>query len=126
MGKSIFFDIEFILLVASSLVIPIAIYVYLFKKQAISRISILLFASVLIALSAVDVYLLQSLAASAKSSLSAAEDNVFSSGLSIALYILPAVFAGIAVNLVSHILSRHLDEAELEFRHKKGRMGKAK
>jgi len=53
----------------------------------------------------------------------AVEDKVFSSGLSIALYILPAVFAGIAVNLVSHIFSKHLDEAELEFQQEKGPSG---
>lgn len=115
MKESVFFDLEFALLVASSFVVPISIYVYLFKKQAISRASILVFASVLIALSALDVFLLQILAESAKATLSTIDDKVFSSGLSIALYILPAIFAGIAVNLVSHILNNHLDEAERKF-----------
>ncbi|MFZ4481081.1 MAG: hypothetical protein ACOYNZ_14440 [Rhodoferax sp.] len=115
MANSVFFDLEFIVLVASSLVVPTAIYFYLLRKQAISRVSILLFASVLIALSALDVYLLQLLAMSAKASLSKVDDTVFSSELSIAVYILPAVFAGIAVNLVSNILNKHLDAAELKF-----------
>ncbi|MCX7168879.1 MAG: hypothetical protein NTY41_00930 [Proteobacteria bacterium] len=115
MRDSIFFDLEFFLLVASSLIVPIGIYIYLFRKAAISRNSILAYACVLIALSALDVFLLQSLAESAKSTLSVIDDKIFSSGLSIALYILPAIFAGIAVNLISHILNRHLDEAETKF-----------
>lgn len=122
MRESVFLDLEFLILIVSSLVIPIGIYVYLFHKQAISRNSILAFALVLIGLSAVDVFLLQSLAESARSTPSIADDKIFASGLSIALYILPAIFAGVAVNLVSHILNKHLDEAEQAFerqpRHK--------
>jgi hypothetical protein len=60
------------------------------------------------------------LAASAKASLSTVDDRIFSSELSIALYIIPAAFAGIAVNLVSNILSKHLDEAELRFQKQTG------
>lgn len=115
MKDSVFFDLEFILLVSSSLVIPIGIYIYLYRKTVISRSSIMIFASILIALSGIDVFLLQTLAESAKSTLSTFDDKVFASGLSIALYILPAIFAGIAVNLVSHILNLHLDEAEKRF-----------
>lgn len=115
MTDSVFFDFEFFLLVASSLVLPIGIYYHLYRKRAISRKSVLGYAVILIALSAIDVLLLQSLGESAKSSLSALDDKIFSSGLSIALYILPAIFAGIAVNLISHILNIHLDEAERRF-----------
>ena len=112
MRESVFVELEFILLVASSLVIPVAIYIYLFRIQTISRLSVLAFSVILIALSAADVYLLQTLAEAAKSTLSALDDKVFSSGLSVALYVLPAIFAGIAVNLISHLLNKHLDEAE--------------
>ncbi|MNV98981.1 hypothetical protein D3C71_1942950 [compost metagenome] len=66
-------------------------------------------------ISGVDVYLLQSLAAVAKNTPSLADDAVFISELSIALYILPVVFGGIGVNLISHVLLRHLTEAEKRF-----------
>ncbi|MCX7178667.1 MAG: hypothetical protein NTX56_07810 [Proteobacteria bacterium] len=115
MADSVFFDLEFFLLVGSSLVLPMGIYFYLYRRRAISRKSVLGYAAILIALSVIDVLLLQSLAASAKSTLSTIDDQIFSSGLSVALYILPAIFAGIAINLVSHILNIHLDEAEKKF-----------
>ena len=120
MTNGVFLDLELIVLVGASLVVPIAIYRHLLQTQAISRVSILLFASILIALSGLDVYLLKSLAVSAKASPSNVDDKVFSSKLSIALYILPAVFSGISVNLVSNILSKHLDEAELRFQQQTG------
>jgi len=115
MADSVFFDLEFFFLVVSSLVLPMGIYFYLYRRRAISRRSVLGYAAILIALSAIDVLLLQSLAESAKLTLSTIDDQIFSSGLSVALYILPAIFAGIAVNLVSHILNNHLDEAEKKF-----------
>ncbi|HUW50477.1 MAG TPA: hypothetical protein VMV75_05610 [Sulfuricella sp.] len=115
MNESVFFKLEFFLLLACSIVIPIAIYIFLLRKRAISRRTILLFAVILIALSAADIFLLQSLAALAKTTLSTFDDKVFSSELSIALYLLPAVFAGIGLNLVSHVLIDHLDKAERKF-----------
>ncbi|MNY42955.1 hypothetical protein D3C86_1778840 [compost metagenome] len=55
------------------------------------------------------------MAAVAKNTPSLADDAVFISELSIALYILPVVFGGIGVNLISHVLLRHLTEAEKRF-----------
>ena len=43
------------------------------------------------------------------------DDAVFISELSIALYVLPVVFGGIGVNLISHVRLRHLSEAEKRF-----------
>ena len=68
-----------------------------------------------IGLSGVDLVLLQKLAEKAKLSLSTFDDRLFVTELSIALYLLPAVFAGIGVNLVSHVLIRHLNRAEKRF-----------
>lgn len=48
----------------------------------------------------------------AKSSLSGADDQLFSSEVSLALYLLPALFAGIGVNIISHLLISHLEKAE--------------
>ncbi len=115
MKESVFFEMEFLMLIATSVVIPVAIYVFLLKIRAISRSSVLFFAFLLILLSGVDVYLLQSLARHAKSTLSAFDDRLFSSELSMALYLIPIVFGGIGVNLVSHVLVGHLNEAERRF-----------
>ena len=115
MSNSAFFEVQFVLLIASSLILPVGIYGYLFRKRTISRSAVLIFSSILILLSATDVYLLQSLRELADSTLSTVDDKIFSSELSVALYVLPAIFAGIAVNLVSHLLNKHLDEAERKF-----------
>ena len=69
----------------------------------------------LVLIAGVDVYLLQSLSSLAKTSPSLADDALFVSELSIALYVLPVVFGGIGVNLISHVLLRHLTEAEKRF-----------
>ena len=69
----------------------------------------------LVLIAGVDGYLLQSLANLAKISPSLADDAVFLSELSIGLYVLPLVCGGIGVNLISHVLLRHLGEAEARF-----------
>ena len=70
MYRSAFFETEFYLLVATSFVLPVAIYAYLMWRQLLSRTTILLFSSLLLALSGVDVYLLRALRALASASLS--------------------------------------------------------
>lgn len=122
MKASIFFEIEFILLVASSVFLPIGIYVFLLLKRAISRWTVLLLAIVLITLSGADVFLLQALAEQARTTTSQFDDKLFSSELSVALYLLPAVFAGVGVNLISHVLTRHLEDAEERFDRQRARV----
>jgi hypothetical protein len=51
----------------------------------------------------------------AKLSPSAFDDKIFSSEIAVALYLLPAMFAGTGINVVSHILINHLIEAEKSF-----------
>lgn len=115
MKDTVFFELEFFLLIASSIVMPIGIYVFLLRTRAIFRLTVLVFASILVALSGADVFLLKTLSNLAKVTLSLLDDKLFSSELSVALYILPVVFAGIGVNLVSHVLIAHLTEAEQKF-----------
>jgi hypothetical protein len=110
-------ELDFLLLLASSLVAPIAIYVFLFRKRAISRWTVLVFASLLIGLSGMDVFLLKVLGQIGKASLGSLEGKLFSSELSMALYVLPAVFAGVGINLISHVLIDHLVRAEQRFDH---------
>ena len=128
MSDSVFVELEFLLLILFSVVLPVAMYGYLMWKRAISRKTVLLFGATLVAKSGVTIFLLQRLAIMARDSPSLLDDRFFASELSIALYILPILFAGIGVNLLSHVLISHLADARLgrvaedvephsEFRH---------
>jgi hypothetical protein len=85
-------------------------------KRSIAQGTVLFFGLTLVGIAGVDVYLLQSLAAFAKLSASFVDDAFFSSELSLALYLLPALFGGIGINLVSHVLVNHLVQAETRFK----------
>lgn len=115
MVDSVFTQIEFWFLIAFSIILPSSIYALLLAKKAISRSTVLAFGFALVVIAGVDVYLLQSVATAAKLTRSLADDAVFLSELSLALYLLPAMFGGIGINVVSHILVRHLEEAEAMF-----------
>ncbi len=115
MNASVFVELRFWVLVVFSLVLPAGIYAVLLRTRAISRLAVLGFGIALVLISGIDVYLLQSLAALARHTPSMADDAVFLSELSIALYVLPVVFGGIGVNLISHVLLHHLTEAEKRF-----------
>ena len=108
----VFLEQEFLALVTFSLILPVAIYWFLFKRASISRFAVMGFAAVLIVMAGIDVYLLQALADLSRSTPNTLDDRLFLSGISIALYLLPAVFAGIGINLLSHILIDHLHRAE--------------
>jgi hypothetical protein len=115
MRTTVFPEMEFWLLVALSGVLPAVIYGALLVKRAISRTTVLIFGIALVGIAGVDVYLLQKLATAAKQSSSLADDFIFVSEVSLGLYLLPALFGGIGVNLVSHVLIRHLVAAEKQF-----------
>ena len=115
MSLSVFVELRFWVLVAFSLVLPAGIYGLLLATRSISRVAVLGFGVALVLIAGVDVYLLQSLASLAKTTPSLADDAVFISKLSITLYVLPVVFGGIGVNLISHVRLRHLTEAEKRF-----------
>lgn len=108
MSLSVFVEVRFWLLVIFSLVLPAGIYGVLLRSRSISSRAVLVFGVALVLIAGVDVYLLQSLRSLAKTSPSLADDALFVSELSIALYVLPVVFGGIGVNLISHVLLRHL------------------
>ena len=121
MVQTVFVEIQFWLLVLFSIIVPVAIYYGLLKRRNISRNTVLLFGVVLLLISGVDIYMLQVLSKMAKTSLSHWDNSVFLSELSIALYLLPITYGGIGVNLISHVLIRHLSRAERRFeqmRHK--------
>ncbi len=122
MGQTVFLKVEFFMLVATSVFLPCAIYGFLLLTRSISRWTVLALAVLLIALSAIDVILLQQLAGQSKATPSLMDDSIFATELSVTLYLLPAVFAGIGVNLISHVLTRHLDEAEQRFEREQSRV----
>ncbi len=117
MGHTIFAELKFWLMVLASVVLPFGLYAVLMTKRAISRRTTLLLGFALVAIAGMDVYFLQILARAAKSTPSLADDAVFVSEVSIALYLLPAMFGGIGVNVISHVLLMHLDDANRQFNH---------
>jgi hypothetical protein len=114
MDKTAFFRIEFYLLVVFSLLLPSAIYYQLVVKRIFSRITMFLLGLTMIVMSGVDLVLLQKLSAIAVQSSDLADDVIFGSEFSMALYLLPLILAGLGINVISHILHSHMVIVELE------------
>jgi hypothetical protein len=112
---TVFTQLRFWALVLFSVVIPAAIFVTLFVRREFSKSTVLVFGLLLIGLAAVDIFLLHALSLSARATPSLADDVVFASELSIALYILPAAFGTLGINMVSHVLMHYLKQKELRF-----------
>lgn len=112
MADSIFLKFEFLAWIVFSLVLPVGIYGFMLMQRSIPRKRVLFLGVLLIGLAGGSVILLQTLAGYARLSPYLFDDRIFSSELSLALYLLPAVFAGIGTNLVSHVLIHHLSSAE--------------
>lgn len=117
LSTTVFTEIEFWGLIAFSVLLPFWIYWWLLSRRSISSISVFFFGIALIAIAGVDVYLLQRLSTLAKLSTSLSDDEIFSSEISLALYLLPALFGGVGINLVSHVLLKRLSIAERKFKH---------
>ena len=115
MLSSVFIEVRFWLLLALSLVAPAGIYIALLRRRAVSSFTVLGLGLLLTGIAGLDVYLLQSLTRLAAQSASLVDDAVFRSEVTVALYVLPVLFGGIGVNLVSHVLVRHLTQAERRF-----------
>lgn len=116
--QTVFVQMQFYFLLLFSLIVPVAIYVGLLWRRVISRNTVLIFGVALLLISGVDIYLLQVLASMAKTTSSHWDNTVFLSELSLALYLLPLTYGGIGVNLISHVLIRHLSRAERRFEQK--------
>jgi diguanylate cyclase (GGDEF)-like protein len=115
MTNSVFFQRDFFLLLVFSVFTPIAGYLYLFKRSSVSRRAVLLLALLLMVMAGADVVLIQSLATAAKAAAMPLDKKIFSSEISVALYVLPLVSAGLGINLASHSLFRHLSDSEENF-----------
>ena len=116
MNSSVFIELYFWILVVCSLIVPVLIYMALLFKREISRAAILMLGLTLVAISGVDVFLLQRLQTMSKLSPSLLDDAVFNSEVTIGFYLLPALFAGVGIDVISHVLIRHLDKAQETFR----------
>ena len=115
MMQSVFLEGEFFALILFSALLPTGIYAFMMWKKTISHIAVLVFGVSLVAIAGTNVFLLQRLALMARSSASLLDDRLFASELSVALYVLPVLFAGIGVNMISHVLIRHVTKAERRF-----------
>ena len=115
MGDTVFVEVKFWLLAIFSLLAPVLIYGILLGTRSISRAAVLVFGLALVALAGIDVYLLRSLEALARLSPSLADDAIFASEVSVALYVFPILLGGVGVNVVSHVLITHLLKAERQF-----------
>lgn len=118
-NHSVFLEARFWFLMLGSVVLPFGIYAVLMLKRAISRRTVLLLGFALIAIAGFDVYVLQKLSQAAMRSASVLDDALFASEVSVALYLLPALFAGLGINIVAHVLNNHLDAAERRFREER-------
>jgi hypothetical protein len=115
MADSVFLDFEFFLLVLFSLVLPSSTYAFMLYRQLVSRRVVLIFGVSLIIMAGINIYLLGWLADAAKDTPSKLDDKVFASAVSLALFLFPAVFAGIGTHVVAHVMIHHLDEAEKRY-----------
>lgn len=112
MSHSVFVEAEFYLLLVFSVLLPVALYAYLMHKRAIARTFVALLGLSMLVISGVDIFLLRRLEIMAKNSLSPLDDGIFASEVSLVLYLLPVLLAGVGVNIISDVLNRHLADAE--------------
>jgi len=115
MINSVFAELDFWLMTAVSLVLPFLIYGLLLMKRSVSRVSVLLLGLALVVIAGFGVWFLQHLQIRVRGTLSLADDALFDSEVSIALYLFPLMFGGVGVNLISHVLVTHLVGAERRF-----------
>ena len=112
---TVFTQVRFWVLVLCSLVCPAAIFITLFVRREFSKKAVLAFGLLLVLLAGVDIFVLRVLSLEAQATPSLADDIVFSSELSIALYIFPAAFGTFGLNMVSHVLMHYLKQKEARF-----------
>ena len=114
MNQTIYLEYEFWGLLVCTIILPAGIFVWMTWKRKFSRTTLLMIGTLLVFLSGLDAIFLQRLSAKAKASANLLDDRIFASEISITLYIIPLILAGIGVNLLSHVLCEHLTIAELD------------
>jgi Ni/Fe-hydrogenase subunit HybB-like protein len=115
MSQSVFVEFEFWLLVMFSIVFPAAIIWVCLTIRKVSRNHVLALGLLLVAIAGVDIYLLQALKRRSQETPSTADDLIFNSEITVGLYVLPALLAGIGVNIASYVVIQHLSDAQRRF-----------
>ncbi|HTD73772.1 MAG TPA: hypothetical protein VK652_09600 [Steroidobacteraceae bacterium] len=110
-----FVELEFWLLVVFSVVMPVAIIWMCLTIRKVSRHHVLAVGLFFVAIAGIDIYLLQALKHRARETPSTADDVIFDSEITVGLYVLPALLAGIGVNIASHVVIQHLSDAQRRF-----------
>ena len=105
---SVFLELEFIMLLVISVGLPFLIYATTFRKRKASKLLVISFGTILTIISGVDVYLLQILSKNVLITASTLDNEIFSSEISAALYLFPAVYAGIGITLMTDVVTYHL------------------
>jgi hypothetical protein len=123
MNQSVFVEFEFWLLVVFSIVMPTAIIWMCLTIRKVSRNHVLAVGLLLVAIAAVDIFLLQALQRRSRETPSTADDIIFDSEITVGLYVLPALLAGIGVNVASHVIIQHLSDAQRRFVGKRANQG---
>ena len=116
MHDTVFIELQFWLLVFFSFIVPGIIVWLCLTVRAVSRNTVLALGVLLVAIAGFDVYLLQTLARMATKTPSLADDAIFDSEITVGLYVLPALLAGVGINVASHVLIQHLTDAQKRFR----------
>jgi len=114
-AHSVFMDFRVWLMLLLSVVLPFCIYGVMLVKRAMARSTVLMLGLALVAIAGLDVFVLQTLATASRLTPSLVDDAIFLSEMSTALYFFPAMFGGIGVNVISHVLIQHLVAAEARF-----------
>jgi hypothetical protein len=115
MNQSVFVEFEFWLLVVFSVFMPVAIIWMCLTIRKVSRHHVLAVGLLLVTIAGIDIYLLQALKRRARETPSTADDVIFDSEITVGLYVLPALLAGIGVNIASHVVIQHLSDAQRRF-----------
>lgn len=111
-------QLEFWGVLACSVILPACVFTWMTWKRSLSRVVITLIGFVLVGIAGADAIFLRLLSSKAKATSHILDDKLFASEISIALYIIPLVLAGIGVNLASHVLCNHITIIELDEQQK--------
>lgn len=114
MQATAFAELEFWLLILTSVLAPALVWGMVLAKRTASRTTIPVLGLLLVVISGISFYLLQMLATHAKNSPSLADDGLFASELTLSLYLIPALFAGIGINFISDRLIGHVRENSID------------
>lgn len=114
MQATAFAELEFWLLILTSVLAPALVWGMVLAKRTASRTTIPVLGLLLVVISGVSFYLLQMLATHSKNSPSLADDSLFASELTLSLYLIPALFAGIGINFISDRLIGHVRENSID------------